>query len=235
MKKILLTLALAGAAAFGASAQVAFSNCYTVKYNGNTCAPGEQITCNHFQDLSDLFGDGCGTFECNLDIENLDIMPGYINATLSYSNPTYAEQQANPWEYGDAQLCYARSATPGGNLIGNCLLGNPPINCGSGTEMVPAEGAGEFQWQIHLTGANQKYEQTYILTLQAVEEDGTVVSEAAQFPIFFSTKEDSGVAEIVAAEGEGVWYDLQGRRVENPAKGLYIYKTANKTVKALVK
>lgn len=236
MKKILLTAAIATATLFSASADLmSFSNSFTVSYNGEAVEPGATIKCTHVEDVSDLYGPDYVTYECNLDIVNLDIMPAYIKATLSYNNPTYAEHQANPFDYGDAQLCYGRSTTPGGALLGQCTLGNPPVNCGEGIEMVPAEGAGDFQWQIHLMAALNKYEETYNLTLQGTTEDGTAVTEAVTYPIFFSAKPDSGVTEIEATEGEGVWYDLQGRRVENPEKGMYIYKTAAKAVKIVVK
>lgn len=46
---------------------------------------------------------------------------------------------------------------------------------------------------------------------------------------------EAGVAEIEAAEGEVRYYDLQGREVVNPAKGLYIRIAGGKAEKVLIK
>ncbi|MBQ8937645.1 MAG: hypothetical protein IJ066_08000, partial [Bacteroidaceae bacterium] len=46
---------------------------------------------------------------------------------------------------------------------------------------------------------------------------------SARINLSFSGSETTGVSEVVNRKSEiENWYDLQGRRVENPAKGLYI-------------
>lgn len=51
----------------------------------------------------------------------------------------------------------------------------------------------------------------------------------------FATAGGSGVAEIEAAEGEAVYYNLQGVKVANPENGIYIRVQGGKSSKVLVK
>lgn len=240
MKKFLLTIAILGSAlcANADDTLPEFSDCFTVTYNGQELKDGDEVVCTNYQDAADLYGPGTLIYDCELEVENQDLMPAYMRGVLSYDTPSYRDWNAAPYDWGDATLCYQAVYSPGANPIGGCLDGVDKINRGQGNVSVPASGVGEFKWLLHLNGVLSKYESRYPLTLTAVSGDdqaATAVSKSIKIYINYRTTPDSGVDEIEAAEGEGVWYDLQGRRVDNPSRGLYIYKTAGKAVKRIVK
>lgn len=56
---------------------------------------------------------------------------------------------------------------------------------------------------------------------------------AASFTIKFYQGSNNNAVEIVGAEGNEIYYDLGGRRVANPEKGIYIKKNGNKAEKVL--
>lgn len=74
-----------------------------------------------------------------------------------------------------------------------------------------------------------KISKSSILTYYSVANG--VKSEVATLTISGTT----AITEIIAGEGEAEYFDLMGRRVENPANGLYIRRVAGKVEKVLVK
>lgn len=74
-----------------------------------------------------------------------------------------------------------------------------------------------------------KISKSSILTYYSVANG--VKSEVATLTISGTT----AITEIMAGEGEAEYFDLMGRRVENPANGLYIRRAAGKVEKVLVK
>lgn len=74
-----------------------------------------------------------------------------------------------------------------------------------------------------------KISKSSILTYYSVANG--VKSEVATLTISGTT----AITEIIAGEGEAEYFDLMGRRVENPANGLYIRRAAGKVEKVLVK
>ncbi len=56
---------------------------------------------------------------------------------------------------------------------------------------------------------------------------------AASYEITFLQGSNNNAVEIVGVNGNAVYYDLQGRRVANPDKGLYIKKSGNKAEKVI--
>lgn len=232
MKKFLLTIAILGSA-LCANAEDnlrEFSDCFTVTYNGQELKDGDEVVCTNYEDTSDLYGPGTLMYNCKLKVENEDLLPTYMHAVLSYGTPSYKEWNAAPYEWGDATIC---------SIPGSCY-DSPDLKLyrGVGTPLIPAAGTGEFYWDLHLNAVMSGLESRYPLTLNAYSGDdaaATPISKSIKIYINYRMTPDSGVDEIEAAEGEGVWYDLQGRRVDNPSKGLYIYKTAGKAVKRIVK
>lgn len=247
MKKFLLSIAILGTS-FCANAEDnlrEFSDCFTVTYNGQELKDGDEVVCTNYQDLSDIVAPNTIKYDCDIEIENQDLMPAYIRGVLGYNKPTYREWNAATYvwegevlhEWGEPQLCFS-TFSDGITVPGGCLPSVDKINCGQGNGRVPASGVGKFIWNLHLDRALKDRESRYSLSLTAVTgEDAaaTPVSKSIKIFINYRMTPDSGVDEIEAAEGEGVWYDLQGRRVDNPSKGLYIYKTAGKAVKRIVK
>lgn len=67
--------------------------------------------------------------------------------------------------------------------------------------------------------------------IQSVYKDGDVEKKSNVV-----WHESVGVDKITteSEEGEAVWYDLHGRRVNNPERGIFIKKTGNKVVKVVL-
>ncbi|MDE6291548.1 MAG: hypothetical protein K2M16_08450 [Muribaculaceae bacterium] len=57
---------------------------------------------------------------------------------------------------------------------------------------------------------------------------------AASYEITFLQGTNNNAVEIVGVDGNAQYFDLQGRRVANPEKGLYIKKTGNKATKVIL-
>lgn len=122
-------------------------------------------------------------------------------------------------------------------------------------ELVPAEELGEGETVLNLDFNTNLY---YILPAEGyrlvsvVTAEGTEV-ELLEDPEFFATnaaflnedqsasytittEEVSGISTINATDNATEqWFDLQGRRVERPAAGLYIVRRAGLTTKVIVK
>ena len=57
---------------------------------------------------------------------------------------------------------------------------------------------------------------------------------AASYEITFLQGSNNNAVEIVGVEQATEYFDLQGRRVANPDKGIYIKKAGNKTEKVIL-
>ncbi|MDE6272419.1 MAG: hypothetical protein K2M31_05370 [Muribaculaceae bacterium] len=243
MKKLLLSMALCGLAtsAFAQEGLMNFDECFAISYEGQTVENGATLKATKFEDVSDLYGDGTVTYSLDLKVENLDITSQYMRGVLKASKPTMKEYLSNRYFWGDPQLCYIVQTPEGPS--GNCLSGDPNNqfnpSFGYGNLRIPVNE--EFEWQIHVVGCEVASNGIYQLTLQGVEVDNpndmtnyTVTSTPFEIYLDFSAA-SLGVNEIESDDLNGVYYDLQGRRVANPSKGLYIYKTAGKAEKRLIK
>lgn len=238
MKKLLLLLTVATTALSGFAADLNdFSNYFKVSYKGQEITNGQEVYVTDFEDLSALYGEGCGTFSADLKVENKLNTTSYIYGLLNYGTPTYQEANADPYFWGDAQLCYASAFSDDVEPSGNCLLPNG-LNAGVGTLPVPQAGVGSYEWQLHLIGCDGSSKSRYSLTLRAMssaEADASPLSTDLVCYINYS-KEGNAVDEIIFDnDAEGVYYDLQGRRVENPSAGLYIFSQGGKTVKKVIR
>ncbi len=243
MKKFLLAIAACGlmTPAFAQEELAPFAEFFTIGYEGQTLESGATVNITKYeQDDPEIFGEGVVTYTGELSVENEGFMPQYIHATYNAYQPTAKEYLNNRLHWGEVQLCY--SAPYGGN----CLSGNTSsilgFNFADSSLEVPLSTVGKFEFQLHVLACDQDAEATYLLTLQAVdlpdptnENEYMPVSEPFNLYINFSEAAKSGVANIEATTENGVYYDLQGRKVENPSKGIYIYRQGNKTVKKIVK
>lgn len=243
MKKLLLSIALCGLAssAFAQEGLMDFNECFGLSYEGQEVVNGATLKATDFVDVSDLYGDGTVTYSLDIKVENLDITSQYMRGVLKAYKPSMKEYLSDRYFWGDPQLCYSVQTSEG--PTGNCLSGDPNNtfnpSFGFGNCKIPVNA--EFEWQIHVTGCEIASNGVYLLTLQGVEVESpedtnnyTPVTTPVEIYLDFSAA-SNGVTEIATDDIEGVYYDLQGRRVNNPSKGLYIYKTADKAVKRLVK
>lgn len=99
------------------------------------------------------------------------------------------------------------------------------------TETAAEEIAPAAEEEMEFTKYTEplKISKSSILTYYSVANG--VKSEIATLTISGTT----AITEIMAGEGEAEYFDLMGRRVENPANGLYIRRAAGKVEKVLVK
>ncbi|MDE6811323.1 MAG: hypothetical protein K2J15_03135, partial [Muribaculaceae bacterium] len=200
-----------------------FTDCFRITCNGEDIEDGATLEIHEFEDMSALYGPGAVTYSANIKIENLDIMPTAIDGTLLFTGkPSAAEYQADPYYWGDPQLCYELEKN--GGLAGSCLESKLPFYAGTGCFEVPVEGVGSFRWIIHLSAAQITADETYTLSVQAkmgTEPGAPNLSYPFRFSMHFSA-DNSAVGAISPADDAPVqWFDLQGRSVDNPATGLY--------------
>lgn len=251
MKKILLSIAMLGlaSAAFAQDDELMeFTDLFNVVYDGHNVAENSTIAATEFVDMSDIYMEPVGNYEMSIDLVNLGGTSQWILAMLKPYEPTMAEYKANPFFYGDPALCFETHNPTNGSVTGGSCLGGDKDNLlnptfGNGVAKVPAPSVELFNWAIHVYGCDKESKAKYVLTMQAVEVEDPVMPEKNYFPISypyniildFSSAADARVDGINRDDAEGIYFDLQGRRVENPEKGIYIYKTHGKTVKKVIK
>lgn len=78
----------------------------------------------------------------------------------------------------------------------------------------------------------------YYAVLQPANGDNIPASISINSPIWFKLTEASGVENVAvdnSTDAPAVYFDMQGRKVENPAGGLYIVRRGDKVTKEYVK
>lgn len=246
MKKILLAAALIAVSASAYAALPEFGETFEVTLDGEMIENGATVNALNYEEANPvLYGEGFVTYSLDINVENLDIQPQWIRGTLGFTNqPSSSEYLANMIYWGDPQLCYSTTTVQG--TVGNCLSGDPynimNPNLGAGNLEVPVSFAGEFTWQLHVVACDAKADASYTLLLQHIDVADptnpsvyTVASKPYVINLKFNAAASSGIDSVDAAQEPGEYFDLQGRRVANPAKGIYIYKQGNKAVKRIVK
>lgn len=238
MKKSLLGLALL-IPAFGMNAQ-SFTEFFKVTYNGEEYTNGDII--HVLPDENPLIApeEGKVSYGPHIHLINLEEEPREVNGSLVYVTPSKAEAEENEALYGYASLCFSGGLQQ--DLVTsaqNCL---PPttggIDAGAGNVIVPAAGKDTFQWEVHLEDADPDAISSMDLQLVAKEGYGNYAEEVSDIftlHLIFSSKENAAVEEIgIDANAPAEYYDLQGRRVINPAKGLYIIRQGGRTQKRII-
>ena len=82
------------------------------------------------------------------------------------------------------------------------------------------------------TISDLKYGTTYCYRAFATTASGTIYGETVEFT---TEKDLSGIENVIVEEDETVeYYNLQGVRVENPERGLYIKRQGNKVTKVIL-
>lgn len=240
MKKSLLAILFASLS-FGAFAQddeyMDFNDMFTITYDGDEVTASTPVLATHIIENSD----GTLNYSMDLDVENHDIDPSGLRAVLSPYNPDGKTYLANKDFWGEVQLCYMSKAA--GATSGNCLSGNinHPIapNFGAGNLIVPvSNGSNEFKLQIHVNNAAAEADASYLLKLQGIYDDaGTIYYLTNPVSLILNFKSVSlNIDEtLISSPQEGEYYDLQGRRIKNPSKGIYIYRTSDKAIKRIIK
>ena len=153
---------------------------------------------------------------------------GFVNATVTNVSaectPAFDEVE---WLYG-AKLVLQWCAF-GDNCkligVGESLTKSATLEPGKLTDMVVDYGF-EVGYEQDFSEVTYKGECTVKCAFGGKEYELTL----------YVDNDNSGVNDIALdSNAPVVYYDLQGRRVENPAQGLYIMRQGSKVVKALIK
>lgn len=91
-----------------------------------------------------------------------------------------------------------------------------------------------YSW-VYRYSANEPYEYYGSICLSGFLEDGTTSAPWYYLNFFFNIPETSGVKAIESADAPAEFYNLNGVRVNNPSKGLFICKQGNQTKKVILK
>lgn len=225
MKKLLLLSALA-VSAMGVNAE-GFGDYYKLLYEGQEVTNGQEIV------IKDAHYDAEWkeySYECLLAIENQKDEPGKMFGGMYFTGtPTYQEvsegMMQTPWTWGMPQIC------------GEQCFGMKPDYVGEGYyEILPSSAGLEQSWQIHIQSiATDDKVSKYDLFFAACDENGERIEDADISLHLVFGDEGSGVESISVADEAPVFYDLQGRMVANPEKGIYIVKRGAKVAKELVR
>ena len=212
MKKLLLL----GCALLGiGSASAAFNDFFTVTYEGEPVEDGQTIICNTLLDGLD--------FEDNYsaDVEFMSLEGDQL--LLISVNPDIEDPAYDGDAWGLPQVC------EGGNE-GNCY---------SGQEYYFAEisDSTPYIWMIEATGVELGANPVYIVNAMVAygdQEDYEIDPESVMtFKIKYD-KNDAAVEGIAADSNEApVYYNLLGKRVNNPSNGVFIVKQGKKVTKQL--
>lgn len=237
MKKLLLTVAVAIGIASASAAT--FTDFYTVTYEGKTLANGDYVYADHWEAKS-------GFFPCELLFTPKSTFNEVTFNVKGYcSNPSYETVFGNPLEWGTPSICWEAAGT------GNCENGVPPMITNTTLKYNTP-----ILIQFHLGGEVEEldpdnlppdfdpstYEPTYTMPQKTSEylvvATATVdgVSASDTFTVNVVIGVTAAVDEVtVETDAPAVYYDLQGRRVANPAKGqLVIEKKGAKARKVIL-
>lgn len=219
MKKLLLSSALA-ALCLSAGAQD-FSDLYEVSYNGKAVANGGTINVTTPHEDSDYL--------INIDVKPLttpeddDYSRKLFGAMMVTTQPTVAQLEAEEG-WGSPSICYV--SDKGGNCL-NPSFTNPKI---------VGEGFPTFeewlQWQIHVYEYTVTDYSRYLIQMTPFDSDGNELDDVFRCYINIDPT-GAGVDDIAAENAEAVYYDLTGRKVANPQKGIFIRIQGNKAVKVV--
>ncbi|MDE6217974.1 MAG: hypothetical protein K2F64_03135 [Muribaculaceae bacterium] len=222
MKKSLLlaSMALSSFALFAQNYEGG-SEIMTVTFNGVEVQNGGSIVCNEFE--SDVDGDRTYiTYDAKVFVTNKTTAPLDIAVTMLAVNPSYTTISGNPDLYGMPQICSPSGCLP--STMGNF---------GAGRVSMGTDSA--FEWDLHCYDAAPEGTATYRVQMINIVNDDLLTDPQFYFDITFTT-EDSAVDAVEIDENLPMeYYDLQGRRVENPAKGLYIIRQGNKSAKRIIR
>ncbi len=229
MKKSLLAILMIGAAAT-ASAQ-AFSDYFTVSYHGQVINDGDKIYVTDREDDGEM---GV-SYESHINVVNKQDVPVACAAVFNYNQPAKSVVEADPATWGYASMCFSGAAQVNGSSSQSCLAPGA-LNAGQGTVWVPQAGKDTFQWEPHLDLAAADAVSTYTMTIVYMGDDPDALEEGEgmTFYITYCETEPSAVETIAAENAEAKYYDLQGRAVKAPGKGLYIRLANGKAQKVIL-
>lgn len=194
-----------------------------------------------FKNFSNVFafdanGDFIQVYGSN-EYEILDIIPAGWEATYDFYQSTTPELKPNgtlpasteKGEFSPKAIAAADITTA---LVNNVILVKNVL-------LAEASPATKDNFTATSDGVSLSFRNNYTLeSVPAGTYDITAVVNVYQGAVSLYVVDyaapGSGVAEIEAENGEAVYYNLQGVKVANPEKGLYIKVEGNKTSKVIL-
>lgn len=232
MKKLLLSVLGLSLAAAATAAD--FSEFFSTTFNGQEIQEGETVVFSQYEDFSDM------GYWYTLDVvkvANKGEEPRAIAAVMLYDTPSYAEFSENIDFYGSPSFCFEGAAAVDGSGSNSCLGATPGLNAGNGRFWAPEAGTDTLELHIKCTEAKPEAESKYRIMLSAMEgfdnNDLEECSDPFTFYVLFSANPSAGVAGIAVDNVPAAYYDLQGRRIAEPTKGLFIKVENGKASKIL--
>lgn len=214
MKKFFTSMFAVVAAAIGMSASA---------QNMQFFVHGEQVNNGDRINITDYYVSSTNQF--NPELRCIPAVSDEMSVSLDfYKNNTPVLDE--DWEYGaDLFVMFCP--------FGACFNVSPGNSLEKSSNVV-ADKEMDMQTEIMLMlGDLQEYDDLAIeceFSLTAVLDDEEFVMT------FYVDKPSAGVEGIDAdINAPAVYYDLQGRKIENPSKGLFIVKKGNKVTKEFIK
>lgn len=225
MKKIIRIIAVLTILAFSVETQAKYSDYFRVYHDGIELVPGDTVYCSNyqeivFQNIVKFHYEGSVNVVNQLDESNINW------AKLTYSDcPTEEQSNSDKEFWGNLALCYY-----GGDENGEMASCMSPT--GSAVR-IPNNEYDCFEWHPQLQNASPQCRSAYTLILKAAFGElawsNYTFAEDSEFSItiIFAPKETAKIDALPMDNSQPVYYDLNGRSVDNPRKGLYIVKRGN--------
>lgn len=217
MKKFLL-LAAAAVAAF--TTQAAVSDYLTVTIDGKEVTEGAVFDINEYEDFEALVAGMGYQYVAHIMLTNKTSNDVKNKLVFSYTDhPTEAMALDDPKAWGTLQICF-----------NNMVEGNSCMPVLEVDTTVPANKTASYDLDNKgLSPTEREANRKFQVAL-------TVEGSTLTFFVNYDTEGgNSGVTSIVAGDSEAEYFNLQGQRVDNPEKGLYIVKKDGKTSKMMLR
>ena len=230
-----ITLLLAAAAVACLSSQAAFSDVGKVSIEGTPVTEGATINVNTYHDEEwwedpdtnekEHMGGGF-QYVAEIDLENLKDAEIPTTITVDYTDhPTQAMAEADRDAWGSLQICQKGAMCFPGLSVDSTIPAKGTITWQFDNKIPCAYPDAEDEHDaMEKAQPNRKYKVTL-----------TADSQTLSFFVNFQYVDDTRVSDVIAADGAAEYFDLQGRRVANPANGLYIGKQNFKTSKMVIR
>lgn len=229
MKKFLLLSALA-AMAMTASAEDDYTNYFRVYVDGAEVENGATVFFTDPGDMPDF-----PMYDAHIQVINQTDHIISLFGSMSYGDQPTAEQARTDAAWGNYQLCYAYALSGG-----NCLAGNGTDTCigttdAAGLPLQPKDSKDVFEWQGHAMLKTNKETPSILPLIMIPKVDGEEMDCIFTMNVAYGDKPNGieGVTDDSAAAAE--YFDLAGRRVADPANGIFIERRGPKVVKRVIR
>ncbi len=161
------------------------------------------------------------------------ITSSYTYFTRLYNNniPAYTAVLLQASKAGEIVISEAEEGANMANVSGNILINTADAEVVLDTDAYVFSKNSSNKYAFYLTEAGEvvpQYSAYYVL--------GSSFAKVAAIGLSFDdeTGESSAIEDVNVNDGEVEYYNLQGVKVENPEKGIYIMKQGGKTSKVVL-